>query len=40
MVLLMLVAPIERLLALDQRRQSNVLLALQQCKALLLHGIH
>ena len=31
---------LERPLALNQPRQSNVFLALQQCKALLIHGVH
>jgi hypothetical protein len=35
-----LVTAIERLLALGQPRQPNVFLAQQQCKAILLHGIH
>jgi hypothetical protein len=40
MFLYMLVTPLERLLALNQPTQSNVFLALQQCKALLIHGVH
>jgi hypothetical protein len=38
-VLYMLVTALERLPALNQLRQSNVFLALQQCKALLIHGV-
>jgi hypothetical protein len=40
MFLFILVTPIERLQALNQLRQYNVCLALQQCKALLIHGVH
>jgi hypothetical protein len=39
-VLYMFVTALECLLALSQPRQSNVLLALQQCKVLLIHGVH
>jgi hypothetical protein len=39
-VFVMLVTPIERPLALNQPRQSNLFLAYQQCKALLIHGVH
>jgi hypothetical protein len=36
----MLVTPLERLIALNQPRQANDFLALQQCKVLLIHGVH
>jgi hypothetical protein len=36
----MLVTSLERLVALNQPRQSKVFLALQQCAALLFHDVH
>ena len=40
MFLLMNLAPFERPLACNQPRQSNFLLAYQQCSALVIHDIH
>jgi hypothetical protein len=39
-VLYMLVTALERLVALNQPRQCNVLLAVQQCNALVVHSVH
>jgi hypothetical protein len=40
MFLYMSVTSLERLVALNQPRQLNFFLALQQCKASLIHGVH